>query len=284
MTGVEDELDSGAAADLDAKEARLRRAVRELEGGVVVAFSGGVDSALLLLVCADELKGRVLAVTAESPSFPQQDRRDAALVAKQLEVAHVSVSTHEMNDPQYVQNDASRCYFCKHSLFETLEPIARSSGLRHLAFGANLDDEGDYRPGHRAAAEFAVKAPLLDAGLRKADVRALAKKLGLSIWNKPGSACLASRIPYGTAIDPAVLARVDAAENALRELGFPQLRVRHHGDVARLELDPSDIARAAESREAIHAVLRAQGWRYATLDLLGYRTGSLNEALPRRET
>lgn len=267
------------AADLAEKERALRAAVSALEGGVVVAFSGGVDSALLLKVCVEELGQRVLAVTADSPSFPDSDRRDARSIAKDLGVAHVTVATHEFDDARYRKNDAERCYFCKHSLFETLEPIARSSGLAHLAFGANADDEGDYRPGHRAAKEFAVHAPLLDARLNKSHVRALARKLGLSIWNKPGSACLASRIPYGTAIDAAVLRRIDSAETFLRGLDLTQVRVRHHDDVARLELDAASLPRALEHRESIVTELRSLGWRHVALDLAGYRTGSLNAAL-----
>jgi pyridinium-3,5-biscarboxylic acid mononucleotide sulfurtransferase len=264
---------------LDAKELALREAVRALSGGVVVAFSGGVDSALLLKVCADELGSRVLAVTADSPSFPERDRADARRLAREFGVAHVFVETAEMDDERYRRNDAERCYFCKHSLFETLEPIARSSGLEHLAFGANLDDHDDYRPGHRAATKFSVRAPLAEAGCDKAIVRALARRLEVSIWNKPGSACLASRIPYGTAIDPEVLARIDSAEEALRALGLKQLRLRHHDSVARVEVDASELDLAFAQRGAIVAIVRARGWSHVALDLAGYKTGSLNAAL-----
>lgn len=262
--------------DIDTKERELRAVVRSLEGGVLVAFSGGVDSALLLTICAQELGARVLAVTADSPSFPDRDRKDARDLVRELGVAHVIVETREFDDERYRKNDANRCYFCKHSLFETLTPIARSSGLAHLAFGANRDDESDHRPGHRAAAEFAVRAPLLEAGLTKSDIRAIARRNGLSIWNKPGSACLASRIPHGTAIDPETLARIDAAESFLRALGIGQVRLRHHDDVARLEVDPESMAGALERRGEIVAELTRLGWRHVALDLAGYRTGSLN--------
>lgn len=271
--------DPAAPSALDGRLAELRARVRTLSGGVVVALSGGVDSALLLKVCFDELGDAVLAVTADSPSLPNHDRDDARALVAALGVRHRFVATNEMDDERYRRNAADRCYFCKHTLFEALEPIARESGLRFLAYGANKDDEGDFRPGHRAAREFEVRAPLLECGLRKGEVRAIAKGLGLAAWDKPASACLASRIPYGTPIDPRVLARIDAAEASLRALGFRQLRVRHHGDVARLEVDPAEVGRALELRATIARQLRELGWVHAALDLEGYRQGSLNEAL-----
>lgn len=265
-----------AGADLE----RLRAAVRRLEGGVVVAFSGGVDSAVLLKVCVDELGPAVLAATADSASYPAHDRADAARLAAAFGVEHRFVATGEVDDARYRENGPDRCYLCKHELFETLLPIARASGLAHLAFGANAEDADDFRPGHRAAAEFQVKAPLLEAGLSKDAVRGIARRLGIDVWDKPASACLSSRVPFGTLIDPALLRRIEAAETHLRELGFRQCRVRHHGDVARVELEVADLARAAGPlRERIAGRLLALGWLHVALDLVGYRSGSLNAAL-----
>ena len=261
---------------------RLREQVRAMSGGVVVAFSGGIDSVLLLRVCKDELGDRVLAATADSASYPAHDRDDAAQMAALFGVEHRFIATGEVTDERYRRNDADRCYFCKHTLFDELTRLAGEVGAAHVAFGANKDDEGDFRPGHRAAREFGVRAPLLDAGLTKDDVRRIARHLDIPIWRKPASACLASRVPYGTTIDEEMLARIDAAETALRSRGYPQCRVRHHGRLARVELPPEDIARAAASpdREWIAARLKEIGYLYVSIDLAGYVSGSLNAALP----
>ncbi len=265
---------------MDERLERLVHVVTSLGDGVLVAFSGGVDSALLLKVCVDVHGDRVLAATADSPSLPDHDRRDAIRLARELGVVHEMVRTLEMEDARYRQNDAERCYFCKHSLFEVLAPLAAERGLAVVVFGANLDDQGDFRPGHRAAREFAVRAPLLEAGLKKEDVRDLSRLLGLSIADKPASACLASRVAYGTAIDVETLGRIDQAESFLRSLGFRQCRVRHHGSVARIELPASDIARAAgRHRESIHRRLLELGYLYVAVDLIGYRSGSMNAVL-----
>jgi len=266
-------------ADADVLD-RLRAAVRRLEGGAVVAFSGGVDSAVLLAVCKEQLGDRVLAVTADSPSLPAHDRADATRLAIEFAVEHRFVPTEELTDERYRKNDSERCYFCKFALFDTLAPLAAESGLKHLAFGANVDDDGDYRPGHRAAREFAVAAPIRDAGLGKDDVRIVARRLGLDIWDKPASACLASRVAYGTAIEPSVLARIDDAERFLRDAGYRTVRVRHHGDVARIELAPEDLPRAVTSdRTAIEEKFRSLGWLHIGVDLAGYRSGSMNDGL-----
>lgn len=273
-------MTASTEANWTEKLAHARERVRAMQGGVVVAFSGGVDSALLLRLCADELPGRVVAVTADSESYPDVDRTDAVAFARQLGVPHVFVRTHELENDAYRKNDADRCYFCKRSLFETLAPLARERGLDHLAFGANADDEGDFRPGHRAAHEFAVRAPLLEARLTKADVRAASRELGLPLWDKPASACLASRIPYGTTIDASMLRQVERAEAALRALGLHQVRVRHHGDVARIELGRSELEHAlTDLRAQIVASVRQAGYAWVTLDLDGYVHGSLNRLL-----
>lgn len=272
-----------AAPWTDAPFAALAERIAALDGGVLVAFSGGVDSAVLLKACVDLLgPARVLAVTADSPSIPEHDRRDAERVAALVGARRLVVPTRELEDDRYRRNDRDRCYFCKHTLFDTLAPIAREQGLAHVAFGANKDDEGDFRPGHRAAAEHSVRAPLLEAGLTKDDVRALARALGLPVWDKPASACLASRVPYGTAIDPEVLGRIDRAEQRVRALGFPQCRVRHHGEVARLELARDDLARAVDAADALVTALREVGYLHVALDLAGYESGSLNRALADR--
>lgn len=257
--------------------AELEGAVRKLTGGVVVAFSGGVDSALLLKVCVDQLGDRVLAVTADSASLPDHDRRDALELARTLGVRHLMVATGELEDPRYRKNDRDRCYFCKQALFDVLRRIADEQGLPNLVFGANLDDDGDFRPGHRAAAEAFVLAPLQEIGLSKNEVRELALELGLSVWDKPASACLASRIPHGTEVRAELLDRVQAAEAFLRERGYRQCRVRDHGDTARLELLAEDLGRAVgEDRQPITERLTRLGYRFVSVDLAGYRSGSLN--------
>ena len=250
--------------------------------GAVVAFSGGVDSSALLHACARVLGARVLAVTADSPSLPRVELDDARALASVLGVRHLVVKTRELARHAYRRNDADRCYHCKTELFAVIESELR--GLPEAAwpvlYGAIGDDLTDHRPGARAAAEHGVRAPLAEAGWRKEEVRAYCRTHGLSVAEKPSFACLASRVPYGTAVDAGVLGRVEAAEAVLRALGYAQFRVRHHGDVARVELRPEDIARAAaRDRERIALGIRAAGYAYVALDLIGYRTGSLNEVL-----
>ncbi len=274
---------SGDSTRHDPRLERLVAQVRRLEGGVVVAFSGGVDSALLLKVCVDVHGERALAVTAESESLPESDRDDAVRLAHAFGARHRFVRTDELADERYAKNAPDRCYFCKHTLFETLAPIARESGLAHLAFGANRDDAGDFRPGHRAAAEFEVKAPLLEAGLGKDDVRDLARRFSIDVWDKPASACLSSRVAYGISIDAALLTRLADAERFVKSLGFRACRVRHHGGVARIELPAADLPRAvAEHGAAIAAELKRLGWTWVTFDAEGLRSGSMNAALARQ--
>lgn len=246
---------------------------------MLVAFSGGVDSAVLLALAVEALgRDRVLAVTGRSASLPPQDRSDAGEIAESLRVSHQEVDPGEMDRPEYRANAGDRCYHCRAALFDALDRIAADRGLGAVAFGAIADDQGDFRPGMRAAAEHRVLAPLLEAGLTKEDVRALAAGAGLRIKDKPASACLSSRIPVGIEVTTERLGQIARAETALQDLGFGQVRVRYHGEVARLELDPLGDRRIAdpEVRRRVVDVVQAAGFRFVALDLEGYRTGSLN--------
>jgi pyridinium-3,5-biscarboxylic acid mononucleotide sulfurtransferase len=263
---------------LEARRERLRRALNELPG-LVVAYSGGVDSTFLAHAAHEVLGDRLLAVTAVSPSLAASERRAAAALAQARGWRHMAVETHEIDRPDYRRNFSDRCYWCKTELFEVVAPIA--VGLGHpIAVGTNLDDLGDHRPGQQAAREKGALMPLVDAGLTKSDVRRLSAEEGLPTATKPAAPCLASRIAYGVEVTPERLARVDAAEDYLRSLGFAELRVRDHGDVARVEVPAADIPSAAARAEEIAERLAELGFAYTTLDLKGLRSGSLNEILP----
>jgi uncharacterized protein len=272
---------------LAAKERELLDRLRR-EASLIVAYSGGADSAYLAWAAHRALGSRALAVTADSPSYPRSHREMALRVAAQVGFAHRMVATHEGENPDYARNAPDRCYFCKSELFEVLERLRAELGARAVAYGINADDTGDFRPGHRAAEEHRVLSPLLDAGLNKSEVRALSRAAGLPTADLPASACLSSRIPYGMEVTPEKLRQIDAAEDALRALGFRQVRVRHHGPLARVELAAEELARALdpEQARAISRAVHAHGFRWVSLDLDGYRTGSLNEILqiepPRR--
>ncbi|HLY30935.1 MAG TPA: ATP-dependent sacrificial sulfur transferase LarE [Ktedonobacterales bacterium] len=274
----------GMDTALAQKYTRLQAIMREL-GSVLVAYSGGVDSALLLKVATDMLGECAVGALATSAAYDEEETQAALRVAAEMGARVVQIETHELDDPRYVANTASRCYFCKTELFDQLEPLAERLGLAHIAYGMNLSDRGDWRPGQRAARERNVLAPLDEASMTKADIRALAQVLGLSVWDKPAMACYSSRIPYGAPVTVEALRQIGRAERALRALGFRQARVRHHEQVARIEIDSAEFARLLddETRARVIADVRTAGYLYVTLDLQGYRTGSLNEALLRRE-
>ncbi len=248
---------------------------------VIVAYSGGADSAYLAWAAWRALGANALAMTADSASLPESHKRDAEAFVRQFGIAHEYVETHEFDNPDYLRNDANRCFHCKDELFTVLEQVARERGYQHIIYGVNADDLGDYRPGQNAARQHRVAAPLADAGLTKAEIRELSRQAGLPTWDRPASACLSSRIPYGTAVTPQNVKTVETGEEALKALGFRQFRVRFHGEIVRIEIAPDELVKALtlEMARCFTRIFRDLGFQYVTLDLEGYRQGSLNEVL-----
>ena len=269
------------AAALQAKEEALFVCLRKL-GRVIVAYSGGTDSAYLAWAAHRVLGDNAVAVTADSASIPTSHKRDAEAFARECGFRHEYIETYEFENPDYVKNDKDRCFHCKDELFTRLELFAAQRGNAPIIYGVNKDDLGDYRPGQRAAKLHGVQAPLVEAGLTKSEIRELSQRAGLSTWDRPAAACLSSRVPYGTPVTPETIRTIEQGEEAIRALGFRQFRVRFHGELARIEIAKEELPRALtpETAQAFSAIFKQLGFLYVTLDLEGYRQGSLNAALP----
>ena len=267
--------------DLKVKAAALQSHLREL-GRLLVAYSGGVDSAYLSFAAHQALGDQMLAVIADSPSLPRTQLQDAIAFAAEQAIPLQVIATGEMERDAYVRNDGSRCFHCKDELFTLMEDFRAAKGYDSIAYGVNVDDQGDFRPGQSAAKQHGVFAPLLDASLTKSDIRELARAAGLRVWDKPAAACLSSRIEYGRPVTREALSAVEQGEEALRQLGFRQMRVRHHGDIVRIEIDRSEMPRALDAAMAgeFTRVFKGLGFKFVTLDLEGFRSGSMNAVLP----
>jgi pyridinium-3,5-biscarboxylic acid mononucleotide sulfurtransferase len=271
----------GATDDLESKGERLQSNLRRL-GRTLVAYSGGVDSAYLAWAAHQVLGDRMLTIIADSPSLARTQLSDAVAFAQEQSIPLEVVATSELDRPEYVRNDSERCFFCKDELFTLMEDLRQARGFDAIAYGVNLNDQGDFRPGQRAAAQHRVVAPLLEVGLSKDEIRALAREAGLRVWDKPASACLSSRIEYGRPVTREALATVERGEDALRALGFRQLRVRHHGEIVRIEIAGEELPRALDPAMAakFSSIFKALGFKFVTLDVEGFRSGSMNTLLP----
>lgn len=265
---------------MEQKERQLFAALEQM-GSVIVAYSGGADSAYLAWVANRVLGAKAVAITADSASLPESHKGDAEAFAREQGIRHEYIATREFDNPDYVANNPDRCFHCKDELFTRLDEVARNRGIAHVIYGVNVDDLRDFRPGQGAAKLHGVKAPLVDAGLTKAEIRALSQRAGLTTWDRPASACLSSRIPYGTPVTIENVKTVDRGEEAIRALGFRQFRVRFHGDIVRIEVAPEELSRAMtlEMARQFTAIFKPLGFHYVTLDLEGYRQGSLNAVL-----
>ncbi|MGA2742240.1 MAG: ATP-dependent sacrificial sulfur transferase LarE [Bryobacteraceae bacterium] len=273
-------VDLSNPALLQAKQEMLFSVLRGLDR-VMVAYSGGADSAYLAWAAHQALGSNALAVTADSASIPESHKRDAEAFVRQFGIPHEYIETHEFENADYLKNDANRCFHCKDELFTRLEEVGRERGIPTIIYGVNADDLGDYRPGQNAAGLHKVKAPLVEAGLRKAEIRELSRIAGLPTWDRPAAACLSSRIPYGTPVTIENIKTVERGEEDVKALGFRQFRVRYHGELVRLEIAPNELANALTPAMAgrFTAIFKRLGFKYVTLDLEGYRQGSLNEVL-----
>jgi uncharacterized protein len=263
------------------KYSKLKEIIAELgsTGGVIVAYSGGTDSTLVLKIAHDILGDRAIAITAVSASLAATDRIEAQEIASQIGARHILVDTDETSNPEYLANTSNRCFFCKNDTYDKLAAYAQEHGIQAIVDGTNADDAHDYRPGRKAAHQHNVRSPLLEAGLIKAEIRQLSRELGLPNWDKPAAACLSSRIPYGTTITLQALSQVERAEALVHSLGLRQLRVRHHDSIARIEVEPDEFPLLLKHRQQIVNGLKSLGYTYVTLDLAGFRSGSMNEAI-----